>query len=80
MRFTWDGRECFARRGLTIAAALWELGIRAFRTTVRNGEPRGLFCGMGVCHDCLISVDGQPNVRACGTTLREGMRLEMQAV
>ena len=59
-----DGRQIAAHPGQTVAAALAAAGIRAFRTT-RHGAPRGLFCGMGVCHDCLVTIDGRPNQRAC---------------
>ncbi len=59
-----DGRQIAAHPGQTVAAALAAAGIRAFRTT-RHGAPRGLFCGMGVCHDCLVTIDCRPNQRAC---------------
>jgi hypothetical protein len=65
-----------AYEGETVAAALLADGRRAFRRTVRRGEPRGLLCGMGVCFDCLVRVDGRPNVRACQTPVAEGMRVE----
>lgn len=59
-----DGRSIASRPGQTVAAALTAAGIRAWRTT-RHGAPRGLFCGMGVCQDCLVTIDGRPNQRAC---------------
>jgi NADPH-dependent 2,4-dienoyl-CoA reductase/sulfur reductase-like enzyme len=61
---TFDGRPIAARRGETVAAALAAAGITVFRMT-RAGAPRGLFCGMGVCQDCLVEIDGRPNERAC---------------
>ena len=61
---TLDGVPILARPGETIAAALLAAGVRAWRTTRIGGRPRGLFCGIGVCYDCLISVGGQ-RVRAC---------------
>lgn len=78
LRFTFDGRELFAYEGETVAAALLAAGRRAFRRTGRRGEPRGLLCGMGICFDCLVRVDGRPNVRACQTPVAEGMRVETQ--
>ena len=60
-----DGREIEALPGHTIAAALWRAGIMSWRTTRIGGEPRGVFCGIGVCFDCLVTVNGQPNQRAC---------------
>lgn len=59
-----DGRPVASRAGQTVAAALTAAGIRSWRTT-RRGAPRGLFCGMGVCQDCLVTIDGRPNQRAC---------------
>ena len=64
--------------GETVAAALWAAGERAVRTTQRNGDPRGIFCNMGVCFDCLVEIDGQPNQRACRVTVTEGMSVRSQ--
>jgi aerobic-type carbon monoxide dehydrogenase small subunit (CoxS/CutS family) len=55
-----------------VATVLLALGRRTFRHT-GHGAPRGLFCGMGVCFDCLVTVDGVENVRACLTPVTEGM-------
>jgi len=71
--FTCDGEIIRARGGETVAAALLAAGRRTLRNTPRTGEPRGLFCGMGVCFDCVMTVDGQPGVRTCLTSIREGM-------
>ncbi|MFE0732881.1 (2Fe-2S)-binding protein [Streptomyces antibioticus] len=60
-----DGREIEALPGRTIAAVLWSAGITAWRGTRGGGRPRGVFCGIGVCFDCLVTVDGRPNQRAC---------------
>jgi predicted molibdopterin-dependent oxidoreductase YjgC len=73
-----DGHEVTAYEGESIAAALLASGRRFTRFTARAGEARGYFCGMGVCQDCLISVDGLPNARACMTRVREGLRVETQ--
>ena len=78
LHFTFDGQEIVAYEGETVAAALLAAGRRALRLTDRRGEPRGLFCGMGVCFDCLIQVNGRPNVRACRTLAAEGLRVETQ--
>ncbi|PWJ17046.1 FAD-dependent oxidoreductase [Jannaschia seohaensis] len=69
-----DGRAVPFREGQTIAAALTEAGQRAFRRTAKDA-PRGIFCGMGVCQDCLVTVDGVPNRRACMTKARAGQRV-----
>lgn len=77
VRFTFDGQPLEARPGDSIASALTAAGIRAFRTTQR-GEPRGLYCGMGVCQDCLVTVDGRRSQRACMTLARADMDVTRQ--
>ena len=64
--------------GEPVAAALAAAGVRVFRRTSKLGEPRQLFCGIGRCTDCVMVVDGQPNVRTCVTEVREGMHVEVQ--
>jgi predicted molibdopterin-dependent oxidoreductase YjgC len=78
LSLTIDGRAITAYAGETVAAVLIAEGLDATRTTVR-GEPRGVFCGMGVCFDCLVVVDGVPNTRACMTWAAEGMDVRRQA-
>ncbi|WP_037494171.1 (2Fe-2S)-binding protein [Solirubrobacter soli] len=73
-----DGRAVTAYEGETVATVLFAEGIIAVRTTAA-GEPRGVFCGMGVCFDCLVVVDGLPNTRACMTPVVDGMRIELHA-
>jgi predicted molibdopterin-dependent oxidoreductase YjgC len=72
-----DGRAVTAYEGETVATLLFAEGVIATRTTVA-GEPRGVFCGMGVCFDCLVVVDGVPNTRACMTPVVDGMRVQRQ--
>ncbi|MFF7635415.1 (2Fe-2S)-binding protein [Kitasatospora sp. NPDC008050] len=60
-----DGRPIPALPGQSIAAALWAQGIVAWRTTRVGGRPRGAFCGIGACYDCLATVNGRPNQRTC---------------
>ena len=74
---TLDGRETTAYEGETVAALLLAEGHLAMRTTPGR-EPRGVYCGMGVCFDCLVVVDGVPNTRACVTWVREGMNVARQ--
>ena len=73
-----DGRPIPARKGEPIAAALAAQGIRVLRKTARRGEPRGVFCGIGQCTDCAMTVNGQPNVRTCVTMAEENMVVETQ--
>ncbi|MFE6131103.1 (2Fe-2S)-binding protein [Streptomyces sp. NPDC056437] len=69
---TFDGRPVRALPGQSIAAALWAAGILAWRTTRKAGAPRGAFCGIGSCYDCLATVNGRPNRRACLLWARPG--------
>ncbi|MEX0713895.1 MAG: (2Fe-2S)-binding protein [Pirellulales bacterium] len=80
MEFTFDGQSIQAYDGETIAAALLAAGVRALRTTAGRREPRGVFCNMGACFDCLVQVDGRSNIQACLTPVREGMRVESQQI
>ena len=74
-----DGEPIAAWRGQTIAAAIVASGRRVLRRTRRTGKPRGLFCAMGVCFDCVMIVNGKPGVRACVTAVEDGMRIESPA-
>ncbi len=75
----WNGRALPARSGDSIAAALLAAGVTATRTTPVSGAPRGPYCMMGACFECLAVVDGRPNVQTCMTPVRAGMRVETQA-
>lgn len=76
--FRFEDRPISARPGWTLAAALANAGELALRET-RTGPPRGVFCGMGVCQDCLVTVDGVPNRRACVEPARAGLAVGRQA-
>ncbi|WP_055568990.1 (2Fe-2S)-binding protein [Streptomyces atriruber] len=69
---TFDGRQLDVLPGQSIAAVLWSAGILAWRTTRVGGRPRGAFCGIGQCYDCLATVNGRPNRRTCLITARPG--------
>lgn len=73
-----DGREIPAKTGEPIAAALLAAGVRVFRKTAKRGYPRGIFCGIGRCTDCVMIVNGKANVRTCVTPVLPGMRVETQ--
>jgi hypothetical protein len=75
---TIDGSPVTAYLGETVAAVLLAEGSAETRTTL-SGAPRGVYCGMGVCFDCLVVVDDVPNTRACMTWVRDGMRVSRQA-
>ena len=70
-----DGAPFVAREGDSVAAALLAAGAVAFRATPISGAPRGPFCMMGVCFDCLVEIDGRPNEQACMTAIAPGMRV-----
>jgi 2Fe-2S iron-sulfur cluster binding domain len=71
--FDFDGRPVPFAAGQTVGAALWAAGVRSWRTTRREQRPRGLFCGIGVCFDCLVTVDGRADERACLVPARPGL-------
>jgi D-hydroxyproline dehydrogenase subunit gamma len=77
LELTLDGRTVEAFAGETVAGVLFAEDVAATRRT-RGGAPRGVYCGMGVCFDCLVVVDGIPNTRACMTWVAPGMRIERQ--
>ena len=70
-----DGRPVAAAPGDSVAAAMVAAGIAAFRRAPVGGEPRGPWCAMGVCFECLVQIDGEPNRQACMTPVREGLRV-----
>ncbi|MEO3475785.1 FAD-dependent oxidoreductase [Roseomonas sp. CAU 1739] len=74
IRFTFDNREIEALPGESIAAALSAAGILAFRKAP-SGAPRGLWCGMGACWDCVVTVDGKSGQRACMVKAKAGMQV-----
>jgi len=73
-----DGRVVQARTGDTVAAALLANGIDHCRTTPVTGAPRAPYCLMGVCFDCLVTVDGVGSRQACLVPVRQGMKVETQ--
>jgi len=75
---TFDGRPIEALPGQTVAAALWAAGDMSWRTTRGSGVSRGVFCGIGICHDCLVTVDGRPNLRACLVPAEPGADVRTQ--
>jgi sarcosine oxidase subunit alpha len=74
-----NGKAHRAFEGESVHAALMAAGYRALRKTPRRHQPRGIFCGMGVCYDCLVTIDGTPNQRACMTLVKDRMEIELDA-
>ncbi|MCW5707782.1 (2Fe-2S)-binding protein [Shinella sp.] len=75
-----NGMPVRAYPGETVAGALLAAGMNVFRKTRETGRERGQFCGMGVCYDCLVDVDGQRSQRACMTACKPGMTIEIPAL
>ena len=78
VKFTYDGKEMEGYEGEPIAAALRAEGVMTHRYTKKLHQPRGIFCAIGRCTDCVMVVDGKPNTRTCVTMLKEGMAVETQ--
>ena len=78
VKFTYDGKTLEGYEGEPIASALRVAGVMAHRYTAKEHKPRGIFCAIGRCTDCVMVVDGKPNVRTCITPLAEGMTVETQ--
>ncbi len=78
VNITVDGVPLRVRKGSMIAAALLANGIKVNRYTLKHHEPRGVFCGIGQCTDCVMIVNGQPNVRTCITPVEENMVIMTQ--
>ncbi len=74
LHFEFDGERIVAHEGETVAMALYAAGQTAIRHSARLGSPRGIFCNMGICYECLVYVDGVA-VRSCMLPVRDGMKL-----
>jgi predicted molibdopterin-dependent oxidoreductase YjgC len=73
-----DGQFIQAYAGETIATAIMASGQRTLRWTIKRDEPRSVYCGIGICYDCLVTVDGVPNQRACMTLAKPGLVVTRQ--
>ena len=76
--FIWNGETYHAAEGESITAALLANDIRTIRHHERDGAPRGLYCNIGHCSECRVTVDGTENVRACLTPVRKNMEIDRQ--
>lgn len=75
VEFTFDGRALSAFAGESIASALMRAGVSAQRVGWRRDEPRAYYCGMGLCWECAVRVDGEGVVRSCGYPVTAGLRV-----
>jgi predicted molibdopterin-dependent oxidoreductase YjgC len=78
VRFTYEGQKLEGREGDTIASALHANGVKVLSHSRRYHRPRGFFCAIGQCSSCLMTVNGEPNVRVCVIPLLEGMDVMLQ--
>ena len=78
IEFTFDGEKIVAITGQSVAAALLAANQRTLRKTRFNNNERGIFCGIGVCFDCLVVIDGITNQRACLIEAKPGMTVQTQ--
>ena len=78
VEFTFDGKKLSGYEGEPIAMALKVNGVLIHRYTKKEHKPRGIFCAIGRCTDCVMVVDGKPNIRTCVTPLKEGMNIKTQ--
>ena len=78
LEFTFDDQTITAISGQSIGAALLAANQRSLRKTRFSNNDRGLFCGIGVCFDCLVVVDGVSNQRACLIEAKPGMKVQRQ--
>jgi sarcosine oxidase subunit alpha len=72
-----NGKPVIAYQGETVHATLLAAGYRVLRNTSKTHTPRGIFCGMGVCYDCLVTINGQSNQRACMTPVEDRMEIDV---
>jgi sarcosine oxidase subunit alpha len=71
-----DGKQIETYEGESVAAALLSAGISTFRFSRKQKEPRSLYCGMGICYECLVTINGVHAQRACVTLVEDGMQVE----
>ena len=74
--FSFNGKVFECESGQTIAAALIAADQRELRSTRFGNEPRSIFCGIGICYDCVVVVDGVSNQRSCLVEVKSGMKVE----
>lgn len=74
----WNDTPVAANPGDSVAVALLAAGVTTTRRTPVAGAPRGPYCMMGACFECLAEIDGRPNAQTCMTEVREGMRVRLQ--
>lgn len=74
LSLTINGQRITVPEGTSVAAALLRAGTTSFRQSV-TGQSRGPLCGMGICYECRVTIDGRPHQRSCQITCRSGMEV-----
>ena len=77
LSLTVNGVPLSVKEGTSVAAAVLIAGETSFRRSV-SGEPRGPLCGMGICYECRVTINGEPHARSCQIPCRAGMRVVTQ--
>lgn len=80
VRLMFEGREIVALKGETIAAALLTAGIHEFRGSYVTGKPRAPYCLMGACFECLVKVNGAPNIQSCMVEVASDMDIQRMSI
>jgi predicted molibdopterin-dependent oxidoreductase YjgC len=78
IHFFFEGEPLPAQEGQSVAAAMLSNQERITRLTRGNSKPRGIFCGIGICFDCLVVVNGEKNQRSCLVEIKDGMQVRIQ--
>ena len=78
MSIEFEGRDVAIQPGDTLASALYRDGVRVFSRSFKYHRPRGLYCMSGDCPNCLVTVDGEVNVRACMCAAKDGQKVSRQ--
>ena len=79
VKFWFEEKSILAQEGESVAAALLAEGVVHLRTNLVSGEGRAPYCWMGVCFECLLEIDGQPNQQSCLIPVKEGMCVRRQS-
>ena len=78
IEFTYNDQKITAVAGQSVGAALLAVNIRSLRLSRFDQNKRGIFCGIGVCFDCLVVINGIANQRACIIEVKNGMNVQTQ--
>ena len=79
LKISFNDVDYLAVKGESIAAALLANNIRTLRYSEKLMKPRGIYCGIGHCYECRVTVNGQRSVRACITTVEDKMQIHSQS-